>query len=815
MHWLSRYFFGVEPAPWTEGGTWHLAWRAMPRQDGLFVLALAILGTFAIVLLLYRWENRGLSLPVRIGLGCLRMIVLLGVLAMLLEPMLVFSKTDQEPSNLLVLVDRSESMNLADAYVDANRGQKLAAALGLAKGPGELAERSRAWLAEKAIGNVTGQLASDGDRVIRVQDFAQQLLSEAATTQPSTRPTSEAAAESKSTTAIGAAVRQAITAYRGQPLAGVLVVTDGQSNAGESPTKAAEFAAAEGVPVVSLAVGTPEGPRNAKVVKIESNPVVFVRDPNRLRVLVESRGMTNAQATLVLEKRRDGGPWEDVARQPITLEEAGRVMEVPFDFKEDRPTKLDFRARLIDAGVELTDADNTATADVRVIRQKIKVLFVAGSTFPEVEFIRNALLRDNSVAVSTWLQTADANYSHPGNPTIRRLPQTQEELDDFDCVVMYDPDPTLWAPEFPVMLQKFVAEAGGGLVYVAGERNTKNAFDHPDDPSAAYIGLLPVTSEPGLYHTDVSVQLSSKAPWNLEITPEGRADPVFQFSAKAEENETVLNNLPGMFWHFPVTRARPGATVLARHGDPRMRNENGNHVLLATQLVGPGRTFFIGFDSTYRWRYLSEQYFDGFWARVIDRAGRNKQLGGRYPFTLSTDRASYRPGTQVTLTARFDHATDRDSGLDSMRGEVELADQPPIPVTLTPKAGEQGVFEATLEATNPGQYFVRVWPGADDTRTPTGATPRAATMQFQVELPNLEYEHPTLDRAPLEAMAKLTGGAVFDLEDAVIIPTAFKTKRVARVLEDRQEIFDAPAIFGTVLLALFVEWVLRKKFRMV
>ena len=52
-----------------------------------------------------------------------------------------------------------------------------------------------------------------------------------------------------------------------------------------------------------------------------------------------------------------------------------------------------------------------------------------------------------------------------------------------------------------------------------------------------------------------------------------------------------------MYWHFPVTRAKPGATVLARHGDPRMRNEHGQHVLLATQLVGPGRTFFVAFDS--------------------------------------------------------------------------------------------------------------------------------------------------------------------------------------------------------------------------
>ncbi len=54
---------------------------------------------------------------------------------------------------------------------------------------------------------------------------------------------------------------------------------------------------------------------------------------------------------------------------------------------------------------------------------------------------------------------------------------------------------------------------------------------------------------------------------------------------------------------------------------------------MAMHRYGPGRTVFVAFDSTYRWRYLHEEYFDGFWARLIDRVGRGKALGGRYPFT--------------------------------------------------------------------------------------------------------------------------------------------------------------------------------------
>ena len=102
----------------------------------------------------------------------------------------------------------------------------------------------------------------------------------------------------------------------------------------------------------------------------------------------------------------------------------------------------------------------------------------------------------------------------------------------------------------------------------------------------------------------------------------------------------MLASLPGMYWHFPVTRAKPGATVLAGTAIRGCATSSAGTCCWPSQLYGPGRTVFIGFDSTYRWRYLHEEYFDGFWARLIDRVGRSKVLGGRYPFTLSTDKTA-------------------------------------------------------------------------------------------------------------------------------------------------------------------------------
>ncbi len=806
MRWLLEHLLRIQTDS-AANSRWRLELLSLPRHDSaLLAGAVALLGIF-MVWLLYRREGKTIRTLTRYVLLSLRLIVLASVVFMLLEPVIVFTRVDHVPSNLLVLRDASESSDLRDAYADAAQADRLAAALNLSGKTKELRERTRRQLADRALeGGLLNKLGANGDRSVKVQDFAGRLL--AATTQPTTQST-----EDRSATAIGAAILQAISANQGQPISGILLVTDGQSNNGESPTKAAEYAAAEGVPVVSIALGTSEGPRNAKIDKIEVSPVVFVRDPSPVRVLVESRGLKDQPAALVLERNHDGGPWEEIGRQPITLEESGRQQTIPFTFKEDRPARLELRARLEDVGPELSTDDNVGLADVRAIRQKIRVLFIAGETFPEVEFIRNALLRDNTISASTWLQTADPDYEQPGDPRIKRLPASAEELNEFDCIVMYDPDPAQWPSDFPQLVNDFVAKSGGGLIYVAGERNTKDLFDHPDDPASAWLSLLPVVVEPGLYHTDVSVKLSSREAWKLDVTPEGRVDPIFSFAEKPEQNEAIIANLPGMFWHFPVTRGKPGATVLARHGDARMRNEHGAHVLLATQLVGPGRTFFVGFDSTYRWRYLDEHYFDGFWARIIDRAGRSKQLGGRYPYSLAVDRSGYRPGSQVTLTARFENVADRDTGVDALHGEVEVGTQPPVPITLSPKSDDRTVFETTFTVDKPGTHSVRVWTGEPDALSHGNV--RAATLQIPVEAPNAELDQPVQDLATLQSVARITGGAVFDLASAQNAADAFKIRRVARTIEERQEVWDAPIIFCVMLAALFVEWVVRKKVRLI
>src|SRR5262249_41955513 len=240
-------------------------------------------------------------------------------------------------------------------------------------------------------------------------------------------------------TAIGDAIKQALAAHRNQPLAGILLVTDGQSNGGEDPRKIAEAAGKQGVPINVLGMGTEQRPSNGGLAELEASPVVFVRDPVKLAAVIDSQGLRGQAANVRLEQRKDGGDWTEVSQTPIVLGEDGAVQRIEFDFTPEATGQYDFRATVSDVPNELTEADNSATQSVKVVRQRIRVLLVAGYSSPEVQFMRNALLRDATIDFSSWLQSATDNYEQVGHKPLRRLPATQQELNQYDVVVLFDP----------------------------------------------------------------------------------------------------------------------------------------------------------------------------------------------------------------------------------------------------------------------------------------------------------------------------------------------------------------------------------------
>jgi len=818
MSRIWQILLGIDhrsPGTVPAGQSTRLQLTAVP--GGGTALALAALVVAALVLLwwLPRREKRELSGPRRALLVGLRAMVLLAVAVMLVEPVLVSSHRETIRSHLAVIVDDSESMRFADPYTDDTKAAEFAAGLKLKSENGRSpVDRLRG---SPRIDLVKAALAPHLEALgIGREVFLYDLESAArtGTAGPARTRRLDQIEPKRSVSPLGDALRGVLAAHRGRPVAGVVLVTDGRSNAGEDPIRVAEAAVRLGIPIFPVAAGAEEGPRNVRLAEIEASPVVFARDPMTLAVVVEARGLRDAEATLILEHRVNAGDWEPLANQRIALGEDGILKRTTFRVVPKVVGQSEYRARIEDAGPELTRDDNTATAGVRVVRQQIRVLMIAGAPSPEVQFLRNALQRDQHVEFAAWLQHADLGYRQAGDRPITRLPNDAEELGRYDALVLIDPDMRALGPEWPDLIANFVGKDGGGLIFIPGELHSQQLFeaDAGDGSTGGrWTRILPVVREPGLFRTEAEVRLTTQSTFVLDLTPEGRGDPIFEFHPDPIRNRATLASLPGMYWSFPVTRARPGATVLARHGDPRMQNQYGRHVLLASQLYGPGRTVFIGFDSTYRWRYLAEDYFDGFWARLIDRVGRNKALGGRFPFQVHLGKSAYRVGDRVTVGVRFTEAA-AVAEASGLAAELEVEGQPPDPLAFERAADDPALLTATFPAERAGGYTLRITPA---TGVDAGATTRVSSTTFRVEPPRREVDEPSLNRPLLADLARMTEGRVFEVPEVGRLDEAIPIREVTRTLENRDELWDAPLLSAIIILGLTAEWILRKLFRMV
>ena len=337
---------------------------------------------------LYRWERRELSPAKRALLVGLRMLTLLAAAIMLLEPVLVSTRRETVPSHLMIVVDDSESMKFSDPYTDNSRAVDLAASLKLESAAGKspvdrLRETPRLDLVKKVMGPNLEALARGRELFVYNLESAAQPGGGASAR---TRKLDDIQAN-RAYSPLGDALHGVLAAHRGQPVAGVILATDGRSNTGEDPLRAVEAAARQNIPIFSIAAGADEGPRNIRLAEIEVSPVVFVRDPMMLAVVVEARGLRDAEATIVLEQRINDGAWEGLGSQRVVLGEDGILKRTSFRLTPRVVGQYEYRARVEDAGPELTQDDNVATAAVRVVRQQIRVLLIAGAASPEVQFL--------------------------------------------------------------------------------------------------------------------------------------------------------------------------------------------------------------------------------------------------------------------------------------------------------------------------------------------------------------------------------------------------------------------------------------------
>ncbi|MBI1840496.1 MAG: VWA domain-containing protein [Verrucomicrobia bacterium] len=809
--------------------TWLLKWLDVRMESGVDVAGAALefrgsmgwgawllwtLLLTAAVYTAYRFSPPHLSRSRRFLLTTLRSLFLGSLLFLLLRPVLAFTVEGSVRRLLVILCDNSASLRIPDPRIAREDQVRAAIARNLADPAGGLAQSlspadAQAVSRLPRIELVKGVLESPRMNLLaRLQkhfDLAGYQFGGVVADLPldgaipATNTTASAAQAGsswanhldgrQSATALGDAVREVANRKRGQPLAGILLITDGANNSGSAPLEAAERLRSEGVPLHIYGVGL-TAPRDVIVASLLAPEVTFVDEELDVIVRVRGQGLAGQTATVKLKL----GAQE--FQQNIAFSGGGEQV-VTFPVVPQTIGEMEIQASIDPRSDEAVTDNNMKKQRIRVIDSRINVLLVDQSPRWEFRYLQAMLLRDRRVNLKCYLVEGDPGIARvEKSPYLSSFPTRREDLLKFDLVIFGDVDPRFVTPTQQEYLNELVSKFGGALLVVAGKRYTPHAYRR-----SALYPMLPVEFEGGGVEAATDANASDK-PIRLELTSAGRSSPMMRLGDNELKSREIWQQMPPVYWVSRVSRPKPAAEVLMIDPDPARESRFGKMPVIALHQYGLGQVMFVGTDNTWRWRRNSgDAYYSAFWGQLVQRLALPRLLGGNKRIQLSADRQNYLAGDRVTLFGRLYSLAFEAIQEPVVKGRFTRKGQDRqmgAEVLMRPIQDQPGLYRGEFIAGVPGDYQFSV------------DVDPASPLEFSVIEPQFELGETAMNEALLRQMAKATAGGFYHEEDLHKLPDLLnaKTEKVRSPLEI--DLWSSPLVFLLLIALASVEWVLRK-----
>lgn len=721
---------------------------------GVALLALAL----AAAVLLGALATRGAPAAVRAGLLSMRVLLCAGVVALVLEPGLRRMATSVEPNRVVLVLDASASMATDEGGTTRAR-QAAAAARALVD---DLATRSAPFVPELWLFDGEARRASPEE------------LEALAT---------GAKAPDGKVSRLAKALDAVPLGEGAPPLGGVVIFSDGADTTGLSAALTPELreaAARGGAAVHTVALGSSARFKDLALERVVADELAFVRNQLTIDVNVRSKGY---DALVPLTLKEDGRP---VATTEVKVED-GQSAKASFTFEPQRAGKRIYTITAPVLADESIAENNRVDFTLKLIRDRIRVLLVAGRPSWDERHVRKLLKENPSVdLISFFILRSTTDLTNAGNRELSLIPFPTrelftEELGTFDVVIFQDFNyrPYQMAP-YLENVKQFVEETGGGFMMIGGELS----FSEGDYEGTPVADVLPVQLLPGRGHL-------STEPFAPLLTDAGRSHPITDLGdLSGGDAQAGLATLPPLEGLNLVAGVREGADVLLAHPFLNVGSQPAPVVVVAE--IGKGRSMAVLTDSTWGWG-LPHVGAGGrgdahrrFFANALRWLIRDPELSRtRITVDLPDATRGVEPGTAVPLEVRTFNSRYQPEGGDTVRltlTPLDAADGTP-PVIIDGVTGEDGSFHTTFLPPATGVWRARV----DASAGPAGAQKAIGADEdaFVVRATAAEklFSEPRPD--VLAALAAAGGGRAVQADDVRDLP--FVDREVQRVHRQRTE----------------------------
>jgi len=779
----------------------HVFW-ARPLSTGSLVAILVVIVVLSLYLYRQPW---GLPLWLRALLVASRIAVLTLVVATLLEPTAVETETHTRVRSLPVLLDVSESMSMKDQRKRSEDLVAAAAALGMIP----LGDDTEADLAVMQL---------DAEQRQRIDSSSRFDLAKAVVTQ-SARSIFESLGESlklsyhafsqtprlisdrkvvttqdlarleatEPGTSIAAAL-EAVANSGGISPAGIVLLSDGMDNATSQRSEAVlQVLGARGIAVYTVPFGLPD-PDDISIRNIVMQEVAFSGDRVPVRVHLQSKGYEKrtARLSVLLNDRR-------VSSRVVRFDGGLQFEEIDFrvDVYEKGAAQIDVIIEPFDD--EISIVNNRIARSIRVVNEKVNVLYIEGNARWEFRYLRAILKRDPRINATFIASNVGPEVARNSPEHIERFPDNRNDAFQYDLVILGDVDASFFTDEEFGLLNELIRDRGASLLMLCG----------PMYSPGSYVGTPVQTMLPVRFDADSAWAKIPESVYPV-LTHEGRSSLVMTLENEVELNDRIWSHMAPMDQLPPLLSAKPGATVLAVLSDSTARDQS--YPLVAWQRYGTGKCMSIASDRLWRLRYKTgDKYHWRVWSQCIQFMTLSRLMGEHKRIRLETDRSVYPVGGQCRLYA---HVLDDDfEPIVQPVFEVYVTSiddgQAKELVSLQPVRSQPGLYEGYFTASGLGRY--RLEANENDQQI-------SSTTEFQVAEVNRELANTSVDLANLERIANLTGGASLSIRELPELEVLVNGKPVTTTVRSERPLWDNGLVACLLVGLLGMEWILRRKF---
>ena len=763
--WLERLFkfnslqfsegeIGVQIGPWL----WLIA-------GVLLLVGVAFAVIYGITNLFASTRAKAFSLS-------LRLTALALLFLPLIEPVLITPDVVPDENFVAVLVDASESMTIPDAGAGRTRFGEVASLL---QDP------------DRALGagleeHFNVRYYTFGERVSRVDSVQ------------------HAAADGNGTD-LSAALDRVISDFRGVPLAGVVLMTDGGDNSDGVPLNEAEQLRAMNVPLHVVGMGQTAFAQDREL--LDASVSRSVEETTGAEIEVKVRSWAAEPEPVAFNLFRGE---ERVFTETRTLKGDGKVDQFTFFYEPASTEAREYTLTIDEAPGEQNTANNALHVLIDTRQDTIRVLYIDGHLRPEFKFSKRAMEDDQVIEVASVARTGPAQYYRQGIQSPQQLqggfPRDRAEMFSYHAVLLGDMEAGAFTLDQLELMETFVRVRGGGFLMLGGSKT----FAEGDYWNTRVADMLPIEIDPSRRFVVPPSFGDTEGPpdaqgFRFAPTAVGMENPILKLSPDADNNRLLWDDMPGLTSINFLGRIKPGAVVLAEKPDDRF---GAGEPLLAVQRYGRGRTAALATASTWRWQMhleAEDRRHERFWRQLI----RWLVASAPQPVDVAVAGQRFAPADEVPVTVRVynpdfapvDDAEVTGYVLDPYGAQQQVAFQPDL--------AEAGAYIATFVPRDLGVYELEV-------EARYGETVRQARPQtFLVRDSQQEYFDATLKRDLLQRLAQASGGLYYDPNEATAIPDNLRGRRTSTSVYHAEYLWDMPALWGLILLLLCVEWVWRRR----